>query len=137
MTSASLLGQISALPDQLALVAVGGNKAPYLPHWQKTPLSKVHLQAEIASGRCKAVGVLCGRLSGGLLFLDHDGESCDRLIENLSGTNLAKALPKTVGITSGRPGRYQLIYRVPKQHWGEVTTRKLKTETPEELLEFR
>lgn len=137
MTSASLLGQISALPDQLALVAVGGNKAPYLPNWQKTPLSKGQLQSEIASGRCKAVGVLCGRPSGGLLFLDHDGESCDRLIENLSGTNLAKALPKTVGITSGRPGRYQLIYQVPEQYWDQVTTRKLKTETPEELLEFR
>ncbi len=137
MTSASLLGPISALPDNLALVAVGGNKAPYLPNWQKTPLSKGQLQSEIASGRCKAVGVLCGRPSGGLLFLDHDGESCDRLIENLAGTSLTKALPKTVGITSGRPGRYQLIYRVPQQHWGEVTTRKLKTETPEELLEFR
>jgi hypothetical protein len=42
------------------------------------------------------------------------GDSCDRLIEQLSGLDLAEALPTTVGITSGRLGRYQLIYRVPE-----------------------
>ncbi|MGB7416233.1 MAG: DUF3987 domain-containing protein [Thermosynechococcaceae cyanobacterium] len=137
MDSASLLEHLAALPDDLSLVAVGGNKAPYLPHWQKTPLSKAQLRVEISAGRCKAVGVLCGCPSGGLLFLDHDGESCDLLIETLSETTLAEALPKTVGVTSGRPGRYQLLYRVPKQDQGQLTTRKLKTDTPEELLEFR
>ncbi|MEO0949530.1 MAG: bifunctional DNA primase/polymerase, partial [Cyanobacteria bacterium J06641_5] len=64
-----------------------------------------------------------------LLFLDHDGESCDRLIESLSGQSLADALPKTVGITSGRPGRYQLIYRVPEKYWEAIATKRLNTGT--------
>ena len=127
MNSTALMEQLVALPAELALVAVGGNKAPYLPNWQRSPLTKAQLQSEITAGRCKAVGVLCGRPSNGLLFLDHDGESCDRLIETLSGSPIVEALPQTVGITSGRRGRYQLIYRVPEQHWDAIATRKLKT----------
>jgi hypothetical protein len=137
-----LLDQLARLPEGLALVAVGANKAPYLSNWQRLPLSKAQMESEIQSGRCKAIGVLCGTPSSGLVFLDHDGDSCDRLIEQLSGLVLAEALPLTVGITSGRPGRYQLIFRIPEQHWNQVVTRKLKTGTigkdgKAEMLEFR
>jgi hypothetical protein len=137
-----LLEQLAALPENLALVAVGAHKAPYLPNWQRSPLNKVQIESEIQAGRCKAVGVLCGTPSGGLVFLDHDGDSCDHLIETLSGLSLNEALPRTVGITSSRPGRYQLIYRLSQQDWRLVTTRKLKTGTTgddgkAEMLEFR
>jgi Bifunctional DNA primase/polymerase, N-terminal/Protein of unknown function (DUF3987) len=142
MNAESLLEQLAVLPEELALVAVGANKAPYYPNWQRSPLSKAQIESEIQTSRCKAVGVLCGTPSRGLVFLDHDGDSCDRLIETLSELPLAAALPRTVGITSSRPGRYQLIYRVPEQHWPQLTTRKLQTGTigddsKAEMLEFR
>ncbi|MFM7447651.1 MAG: DUF3987 domain-containing protein [Leptolyngbyaceae cyanobacterium] len=142
MNAGHLLEQLAALPEDLALVAVGAHKAPYLPNWQRSPLSKAQIESEIRAGRCKAVGVLCGTPSDGLVFLDHDGDSCDRLIETLSGLSLDEALPQTVGITSGRPGRYQLIYRLSQQDWQQVATRKLKTGTTgddgkAEMLEFR
>jgi Protein of unknown function (DUF3987) len=142
MNVGHLLEQLAALPENLALVAVGAHKAPYLPNWQRSPLNKVQIESEIQAGRCKAVGVLCGTPSGGLVFLDHDGDSCDHLIETLSGLSLNEALPRTVGITSSRPGRYQLIYRLSQQDWRLVTTRKLKTGTTgddgkAEMLEFR
>ncbi|MBW4550511.1 MAG: bifunctional DNA primase/polymerase [Aphanocapsa sp. GSE-SYN-MK-11-07L] len=142
MDAGSLLEQLAALPETLALVAVGANKAPYHPNWQRSPLNKAQIESEIRAGQCKAVGVLCGTASGGLVFLDHDGDSCDQLIETLSKLSLDEALPKTVGITSGRPGRYQLIYHLPQQDWKQVATRKLKTGTTDqdgkaEMLEFR
>ncbi|ERN41372.1 Bifunctional DNA primase/polymerase [Rubidibacter lacunae KORDI 51-2] len=125
------------MPDELAWVAVGRNKAPYLKNWSIHPLSKQEVVSEIAAGRCHAIGVLCGTPSGGLLFVDVDGASCDRLVEKLSGLPLAEALPKTVGVTSGRPGRCQLIYRVTREHWDAIATRKLKAAVPGEGLELR
>lgn len=142
MNPEQLLEQLGALPAELALVAVGAHKAPYLANWQRSPLSKTQIESEIRAGCCKAIGVLCGTPSQGLVFLDHDGDSCDRLIETLSGLSLKEALPRTVGITSGTPGRYQLIYRVPEQHWPQLTSRKLRTGTigndgKAEMLELR
>ncbi|MEM1366632.1 MAG: bifunctional DNA primase/polymerase, partial [Cyanobacteria bacterium P01_H01_bin.15] len=129
--------ELAKLPDFLTLVAVGPNKAPYHANWQRNPLSKSQLEMEIDAGRCKAIGVLCGDASGGLVFVDCDGHSCDRLVEKLSGQDLAKALPKTVGITSGRPGRKQLVYRIPEAARRGLSTKKLKTSLEGEMLEFR
>jgi hypothetical protein len=142
MNASHLSAQLAALPENLALVAVGAQKAPYQPGWQRTPLAKSAIEAEIQSGRCRAIGILAGPVSGGLVFLDHDGDSCDRLITNLAGVSLEKALPVTVGVTSGRPGRYQLLYRIPQQHWLQIHTRKLKTgatgeDGKAEVLELR
>jgi phage/plasmid-associated DNA primase len=134
-----LIEELSKLPESLALVAVNGSKAPYQSDWQKRPLDKAAIEKEIRSLRCKAVGVLCGVFSGGLLFLDHDGASCDALIEKLSNGQI---LPKTVGVASGRPGRFQLIYKVPEQFHQAIETKRLKTKQKgedgkDELLEFR
>ena len=59
------------------------------------------------------------------------------LIQSLSGQSLTEALPKTVGVTSGRPGRYQLIYRVPEQYWQAISNKRISTGTTGEQLEFR
>lgn len=143
-----LLEDLEELPDNWALVAVGKNKAPIGNNWQNTPLTKRDFKAAVQVGRfeCltvkkdektfhptvswfRAVGVLCGPLSGGLLFLDHDGASCDRLIQQVSEQSLEEALPKTISVTSGREGRYQSIYRVPERYWGAISTQKLQTGT--------
>jgi hypothetical protein len=138
-----LLILTQALPINWGLVAINGQKAPYQSNWQHTPLTPKQIAAEIQQNPyCQAVGVLCGTLSGGLLFVDHDGASCDRLIESLSGLSLDEAIPTTVSVTSGRPGRYQNIYRIPESYWGAIATKKIKTgaigdDGKAEQLEFR
>ena len=100
--------QITRLPADWGYVAVDGNKRPYQKDWQKKPLSRSQLFAEIKSGQSKAIGVCCGSQSGGLLFLDHDGPSCDSLLAKWG------ELPPSWMVTSGRIGRYQIIFRIPK-----------------------
>jgi hypothetical protein len=138
-----LLILMQTLPSGWGLVAVNGEKAAYQSNWQHTPLTPAQIADEIRRNpHCQAVGVLCGTPSGGLLFVDHDGTSCDPLIERLSGLPLDQALPKTMSVTSGRPGRYQNIYRISEQYWDEIATKKIKTgaigdDGKAEQLEFR
>lgn len=136
----SLLNQLALLPDDWGFVAVGHGKRPYQHEWQKNPLSKQQLTAEINSGRAVAIGVIAGPQSGGLLFVDHDGISAGEILDKL-GIPL-RDLPKSWAVTSGRNGRLQIIYRVPEQFWHTITTKKIKTgkhdeEGKQEQLELR
>lgn len=162
ITPQQLLEEVKTLPESWALVAVGDKKAPLGRDWTTIPLSQSDFELAIRTGKFEslsvkskrgenfhppvnwwsAIGVLCGTPSDGLLFVDHDGESCDSLIERLSNQSVAEALPKTVAVTSRRAGRYQLIYRIPEQFWGAISTKKLLTGTQgedgkPEQLEFR
>lgn len=130
-----LLSELSRLPDDWALVAVGGAKAPYQRDWQQRPLKKTDIQAEIESGHCRAVGVLAGPHSGGLLFVDHDGEGAGEVLQSL-GLSLT-TLPKSPACTSGKKHRLQIIYRVPEQYWSAIATRKLRSSVANEQLELR
>ena len=118
----SLLDQLQALPDGWPLVAVDGRKRPYQPTWQANPLSKDQVAAEIRAGRAKAVGVIAGPTSG-LLFVDHDGISATQKLEEL-GLPL-RQLPKSLAMTSGKDGRFQIIYRVPQQFWHAMVGRRV------------
>jgi predicted P-loop ATPase len=118
----SLLDQLQALPDGWPLVAVDGRKRPYQPTWQANPLSKDQVAAEIRAGRAKAVGVIAGPTSG-LLFVDHDGISATQKLEEL-GLPL-RQLPKSLAMTSGKDGRFQIIYRVPEQYWHAMVGRRV------------
>ena len=136
----TLLDHLAALPDDWGYVAVGHGKRPYQPEWQKNPLDKAALTAEIQSGRAAAIGVIAGPQSGGLLFVDHDGISAGEILDKL-GVPL-RDLPKSWAVTSGRDGRLQIIYRVPEQYWADIRTRKFKTgkhdeEGKQEQLELR
>jgi hypothetical protein len=133
---------LNLLPSHWGLVACGNRKQPYQKQWQKNPRTAAQIQAEINAGRCHAVGVLCGTPSGGLLFLDHDGPSCTALVGRLSGEAVEDALPQTLVISSGRPGRAQYVYRVPEMFWGDIATHKIPTgekgdDGKPEQLEFR
>ena len=121
----NLHDELTRLPDDWGYVAVDGQKRPYQPAWQKNPLTKDGLLAELRSGRARAIGVCCGVPSGGLLFLDHDGKSASTILREW-GCPMS-ALPKSWVVTSGRDGRFQVIYRVPQQYWDAIATRKFKT----------
>lgn len=131
----ALADQLAQLPDSWAYVAVGNDKRPYQPEWQKNPLTKHQLERELSAGRAVAVGVLAGPPSGGLLFVDHDGLGASQVLSQL-GTSL-RDLPKSWAVTSGRDGRLQIIYSVPRGFWDQIKTVKLKSPVKGEQLELR
>ena len=138
---ASLLQQLQELPDSWGLVAVASNKRPYQPNWQRSPLTKQQAAAEITAGRAQAIGVIAGPLSGGLLFVDHDGLSATKQLEDL-GIPL-RSLPRSLGVTSGRDGRFQILYTIPDHYWPALAQRRVfktgatDTEGKAEQLELR
>jgi hypothetical protein len=120
---AKLLEQLRELPDSWGLVAVDGNKRPYQPNWQGRPLTKDQVAAEIQAGRAKAVGVIAGPHSGGLLFLDQDGISAAEKLTQLGIP--PHTLPPTAMCTSGRDGRLQALFTIPEQFWPSLRNRRV------------
>jgi predicted P-loop ATPase len=121
----TILDELARLPDGWGFVAVDGEKRPYQTKWQERPLTKAKLAAELKAGRARAIGVCCGVPSGGLLFLDHDGKSASTILREW-GCPMS-SLPRSWTVTSGRDGRFQVIYQVPKHYWDGIVTRKYKT----------
>ena len=117
--------ELARLPDGWGFVAVDGEKRPYQKAWQDNPLTKDALAAELRSGHARAIGVCCGVPSGGLLFLDHDGKSASTILRDW-GCPMS-SLPRSWTVTSGRDGRFQVIYQVPQEYWDGIVTRKYKT----------
>ena len=116
--------EILRLPKDWGFVAVQ-NKRPYQNDWQKNPLTRSQLFKEITEGRSTGIGVLAGRLSGGLLFLDHDGQSASEILTEWGFS--VGSLPPSWMVTSGRVGRFQLIYKIPEKYWSKIKTRKFQT----------
>ena len=121
----TILDELARLPDGWGFVAVDGEKRPYQSKWQERPLTKAKLAAELKTGRARAIGVCCGVPSGGLLFLDHDGKSASTILREW-GCPMS-SLPRSWTVTSGRDGRFQVIYQVPQEYWDGIVTRKYKT----------
>jgi hypothetical protein len=111
------------IPEQWRFCRVGANKAPYERGWESNPLTLDQVEDS------PAVGVLCGPLSGGLVMVDHDGDSCDPIVETLSN---GEGLPATVTVTSGRPGRFQSAYWVPKVYWERCKGKKYITDVTDD-----
>jgi hypothetical protein len=121
----TLIEELHTLPSEWGYVAVGHNKRPYQSKWQDNPLTQQQLTAEIEAGRAHAIGVIAGPQSGGLLFVDHDGISAGEVLESIGAPS--RDLPKSWAVTSGRNGRFQIIYTVPIQYWDQIKTRKIKS----------
>jgi predicted P-loop ATPase len=135
MTTHPLITELDSLPAAWALVAVGNDKRPYQPEWQKNPLTRDQLKAEIIAGRAVAIGVIAGPQSGGLLFVDHDGLGASEVLEQIGAP--LRELPKSWAVTSGRDGRLQIIYQVPEPFWPTIKTTKLRSSIKGEQLELR
>ena len=116
---------LSSLPKEWRYVAVNGNKQPYMKNWQKEPLKRSQLIPQFEQGKAKAIGVLAGEESGGLLFVDHDGPSASNIL--VSWGLSFSTLPPSWTVTSGRVGRFQIIYKVPEKYWSKIKTKKFKS----------
>ncbi len=150
------LKQIQELPQDWVLTPVI-DKRPYRPNWQsEIPLARETILDIIKNGdnigsgnekyRKQPTGVGL-RFGGELLAIDIDGSSAEKVLEEFTldyDLNLDD-LKSTVSWTSGKEGRYQLLFNVPpslQEKLGNVTRKVVNgydntTCSKGEQIEFR
>ncbi len=113
---------LDGLPSTWTLIPINGDKQPIdpgtgrlMPDWQLQSGYDVDGICSLPD-TVKAVGVLHGPRSGGLLVVDFDGADARRAFQKTYGLD-TRALPKTISWTSGRDNRRQYGYQVPDQYW--------------------
>lgn len=114
------------LPDSWVLTPVR-DKKPYRDGWQEeAPVSRAVVKDLILNGQVavskrtgkeytafdSGYGLRTGDVSGGLIAIDVDGASAQPILDALSGGEL----PITVSWTSGKPGRYQLLFQISNEY---------------------
>ena len=110
--------RLDYIPVDWPLTPLGENKNPYVSGWQNKPFSTKEIEEEIISGNCKAVGLLGGPVYNhpyGLVWVDVDGPSVYKLLEELSELPLTEALPPTLTVFSGKVGRERKLYRLDRE----------------------
>lgn len=130
--------EIATLPKGWNFVLCNGRKAPYQPGWRNFRHDSGAI-AELLKDcehqrKASMVGVILGEASGGLLAVDHDGESCDDLLRKQFGI---ERLPTTPTITSGKPGRFCSFFQVPANLMDRVQHKTIPTGVKGEQLELR
>ncbi|MCU0552920.1 MAG: bifunctional DNA primase/polymerase, partial [Leptolyngbya sp. Prado105] len=134
-----LITSIDQIPNTWALTPIDAHKAPYRAGWQtEPPLSRDELRDEIRNS-ASGYGLRTGSISGGIVAIDLDGASARAKMLELSG---GIDLPETVSFTSGREGRSQHLFVVPRELWSLIRSRKIATgikgeEGKEEHVELR
>ena len=127
------------IPSNWPIVLLGAKKNPLWKKWT-TPkytagefdsiIEKEALLENTGIAAFKAVGIISGPLEGkdyGLCWVDIDGESVYKLIEEKSSLKIEDALPPTLTIKSGKPGRERRLYRVPQKSYTFFQTPGHKT----------
>ena len=107
--------QKKVFPEEWTLVPVAG-KATYVREWGDHKRRQIDAQGlYFEDSRYNGFGVVTGELSGGLIALDVDGHDADRRYRAEAGEGYeAYGEERTMSWTSGKPGRRQLLYRVPE-----------------------
>jgi len=92
-------------------------KDTYVEEWQNRPLTaEMCIEAYKAKHCYRGIGVVTGEHSQGLIALDVDGPTADERYKAIAGDEYEPyGEERTMAWTSGRPGRRQLIYQVPRQ----------------------
>jgi len=120
--------RLDFIPIDLPLTPLGSHKDPYIIGWQNKPFTKDEIEVELLSGRCKAVGLMSGPVYNkpyGLVWVDVDGSSVYSLVTDLAKQkDFDKALPPTLTICSGKPGRERKLYKVPRDQQKVFTRNK-------------
>jgi P4 family phage/plasmid primase-like protien len=109
--------KLDYIPIDWPLTPLGANKDPYVTGWQNKPFSVREIEQEILNGDCKAIGLLGGPAYNhpyGFVWVDVDGPTVYDLITSISSLEFDEALPKTLTIQSGKPGRERKLYKLPR-----------------------
>jgi hypothetical protein len=119
----AIASTLKDFPSNWSLTPLRGKK-PYRKGWQTEPpllretIARLILDGEKAinndtgetyTGFASGFGLRLGDVSDGLLAIDLDGESAKLILEAMGCGNISP----TVIWTSGKPGRCQVLYRVP------------------------
>ena len=125
------------IPHDWPLTPLQGKKA-YVPGWTKNPFTLAEIKKELKSGKATGVGLLCGQFCNeyGLIFVDVDGEEAIPAIEALGGGSIDKIFPPTLTISSGKKGKFRMLFRVPVARINEIPDKAtIKIDkTPWEIL---
>lgn len=121
---AALIAAISQMPPEWALTPCMRKKNLW-PAWNTVKLDRGLLIDAIANQRNHAdkhtawtgVSLITGPMSGGVMAIDFDGETALGKYEQLSG---GAPLPMTRSWTSGKPGHFQILLRVPQAQWSDL-----------------
>lgn len=145
MSSSHQLDWASLIPDapfDWALIPLDGHKRPIDPstgrpmaQWQEQPGYDVDGLAQL-NGYVKAVGLILGPQSGGVLAVDFDGPDAPAKFQEAYGRH-ATDLPPTVGVTSGKPCRGQRLFQVDQDWWPHMRGRHVWKQNGEVCLELR
>ncbi|WP_411869225.1 bifunctional DNA primase/polymerase [Vulcanococcus limneticus] len=102
-------------PEDWTLIPVAG-KATYIKEWGDHKRRRIDSEGLFfEDSRYNGFGVVTGELSGGLIALDVDGHQADARYRAEAGAGYeAYGEEQTMSWTSGKPGRRQLLYRVPE-----------------------
>jgi hypothetical protein len=121
--------RLAEVPSDWPLIPLDGRKRPIDPvtgelkvEWQKQPGFDVDGIIAL-NGKVRAVGVMTGEKAGGLLAVDFDGPYAVKVFEQETG-HKPTDLPKTIGVTSGRPGRGQRFFQVDPDWWPHLLGRR-------------
>src|SRR5579883_1520262 len=154
-----IVDELIKAPEKLKFTVLQ-DKRPLRKNWQEEePLSRQDIADLILYGQQRTskkgnlyrqywsgYGLRTGEISGGVLAIDCDGSSAQELLRAIAGEP-----PVTVSWTSGKPGRYQLLFQVPDKYrsalanfkravlteWNGVKTLHDEDGKPVEILEFR
>jgi hypothetical protein len=138
-----ILASLEAIDLDWQLIPIDDRKRPVDPKtgkprnaWAACATGLDGIKALLSSPFIKAVGVVLGPQSGGLLAIDFDGIHSDSCFRAIYGRS-AQELPRTVGWSSGRPSRRQLAFYVPTEFWDELRGRRSWEEEGQTCLELR
>ena len=119
-SSTNWLGELSNLPSDWALLPLNGNKKPFNPRtnnlmkgWSNHPGFSIDQIQELSP---KAVGVMTGPVSGGLLAVDFDGPGSEEKFQKIFNRP-SSDLPPSLSWSSGKPERRQVAFTVDQDWW--------------------
>ena len=134
-------GQINLdiIPQDWALTPLKDKRA-YIAGWTSHPYSVDQVRQELEEGRASGVGLISGQWSneGGLVWVDIDGPDAIPELEKLGGGPLSTIFPATLTISSGKPGRQRMLYKVPTAKLSLIPDKAtIKIEVPSFEILFR
>jgi len=105
---------LDLIPEDWALTPLNGKRA-YVSGWTSNPYTINQIKEELSAGRATGIGLLSGQHCNeyGLIWVDIDGEEAIPAIEAMGGGPLDSIFPPTLTITSGKPGKSRMLFRVP------------------------
>ena len=109
------MAQQKVFPKAWNLMGVKGKDA-FKKAWNTEPKAQKDAICDVLTYRsATGMGVVTGSLSGGLVAIDLDGFVADEAYKKVAGEEYeVYGEEKTMAWTSGKPGRRQLLYRVPE-----------------------